>query len=101
MADSKLPEKDQIDVRYVARLARLDLTDEEARVFQAQLSQVLSYVRQINRLDLSGIEPTSHARPMVNVFRRDTVRPGLAHDEVLQNAPASANGQFTVPKIVE
>lgn len=101
MADSKLPEKDQIDVRYVARLARLNLTEDETRVFQAQLGQVLSYMRQINQLDLSGIEPTSHARAMVNVFRRDAVRPGLERDEVLRNAPACANDQFMVPKIVE
>jgi len=101
MADSKTTGMDRIDVRYVARLARLNLTEEEARIFQGQLDHILGYVRQINTLDLAGIEPTSHARLLTNVFRKDAVKPGLDRDEVLRNAPAAANDQFAVPKIVE
>lgn len=101
MADVRTTGKDQMDVKYVARLARLHLTEEEARTFQGQLDQVLSYVRQMSRLDLAGIDPTSHARPISNVFRVDRVKPGLDRDVVLRNAPSSTNEQFTVPKIVE
>jgi aspartyl-tRNA(Asn)/glutamyl-tRNA(Gln) amidotransferase subunit C len=101
MAESKIAGADRIDVQYVARLARLHLTEEEIRTFQAQLDHILSYVRQLSRLDLSAIEPTSHARPLANVFRKDVVTPGLDRDDVLRNAPANANEQFSVPKIVE
>jgi aspartyl-tRNA(Asn)/glutamyl-tRNA(Gln) amidotransferase subunit C len=90
-----------IDVDYVAHLARLHLTDEEIRTFQAQLSQIVDYVRKIDHLKLDGIEPTSHAHPVVNVLRRDEVRPGLDREAVLRNAPAVIQDQFMVPKIVE
>jgi len=93
-------EKD-IDVAYVARLARLQLSDDEIATFQAQLDDIVGYVRKINELDLSGIEPTSHAHPVHNVFRKDGTRDGLAHDDVMSNAPSSRDGQFIVPKIVE
>ena len=101
MPDSKMAGVDRIDVRYVARLARLSLTEEEARTFQGQLDHILSHVRQINTLDLAGIEPTSHARLLTNVFRKDVVKPGLDRETVLRNAPVTANEQFAVPKIVE
>ncbi|MFC1453496.1 Asp-tRNA(Asn)/Glu-tRNA(Gln) amidotransferase subunit GatC, partial [Verrucomicrobiota bacterium] len=92
---------DKIDVAYVARLARLDLTDDERRVFQEQLDHIVGYMRKIRELDLSGIEPTSHAHPVQNVFREDETRPGLPREEAMDNAPASADGQFIVPKILE
>jgi len=91
----------EIDVAYVARLARLHLDEEEIATFQEQLAGVVEYVNKINRLDLSGIEPTSHAQPVQNVFGADEVRPGLDHDTVMRNAPASKDGQFSVPLIVE
>ncbi len=90
-----------IDVRYVANLARLALTEEEIATFQGQLSQIVEYVQAIDRLDVTGIEPTSHALPRYNVFRADEVRPSLDRDTVLRNAPSSRDGQFIVPKIVE
>ena len=90
-----------MDVRYVARLARLHLSEPEVAEFQAQLDHVLEYVRQIGTLDLSKVEPTSHARPLANVFRKDVAEPGLGHDIVMKNAPAAANDQFIVPIIVE
>ena len=92
---------DKIDVSYVARLARLHLTDGECAEFQGQLEQIVEYVRKIGNLDLDGIEPTSHAHLVQNVFRRDEAEPGLAHDGVMENAPASADDQFSVPRIIE
>ena len=90
-----------IDVRYVARLARLHLSEAEVLEFQAQLDHVLEYVRQIGTLDLSKVEPTCHARPLANVFRKDISEPGLDRDAAMKNAPVAANDQFIVPKIVE
>ncbi|MCE9613666.1 MAG: Asp-tRNA(Asn)/Glu-tRNA(Gln) amidotransferase subunit GatC [Lentisphaerae bacterium] len=90
-----------IDVRYVANLARLHLTDAEIDTFQGQLSQIVDYVQTINQLDLTGIAPTSHAHPLENVFRADEVKPSLDRAEVMRNAPQSRDGQFIVPKIVE
>jgi aspartyl-tRNA(Asn)/glutamyl-tRNA(Gln) amidotransferase subunit C len=92
---------DALDVAYVARLARLALTDEEQRKLQGQLQQIVDYVRAIRALPLDGIEPTAHAHPVQNVFRCDEVRPGLDRDAVLANAPATVAEQFRVPKIVE
>ena len=91
----------EIDVKYVAHLARLNLTKEEEQKFGAQLGQVLGYIEKLNRLDVSGVEPTAHAVPLVNVTRIDEVRPSLTNEEALRNAPAKANGLFMVPKIVE
>ena len=91
----------QIDVAYVAHLARVYLTDEEIATFQSQLDGIVDYVQQIGTLDLDGIEPTSHARPVQNVFRQDGVRPGLDHDVVMDNAPQVRDGQFAVPRIME
>jgi aspartyl-tRNA(Asn)/glutamyl-tRNA(Gln) amidotransferase subunit C len=90
-----------LDVQYVARLARLELTAAEEEKFGAQLSQVLGYIEKLNQLDVSAIEPTAHAVPLVNVFRADEVRPSLPNEEAMRNAPARADGLFLVPKIVE
>lgn len=90
-----------IDVSYVAHLARLHLTAEETTTFQAQLDQIVDYVQKLAELDVSGIEPTSHAHPVQNVFREDKVRAGLDLDRVLENAPAVIENQFMVPRIVE
>lgn len=91
----------EMDVKYVAHLARLHLTPEEEQLFGAQLGQVLEYVAQLNQLDVSQVEPTAHAVPLANVTRPDTVQPSLPLEEVLRNAPAQADGLFLVPKIVE
>jgi aspartyl-tRNA(Asn)/glutamyl-tRNA(Gln) amidotransferase subunit C len=89
------------DVKYVAHLARIALTPEEEEKFGAQLTHILGYVEKLNQLDVSQIEPTAHAVPLANVFRPDEVRPSLSNQEALRNAPASANGLFMAPKIVE
>ncbi|HEY2953425.1 MAG TPA: Asp-tRNA(Asn)/Glu-tRNA(Gln) amidotransferase subunit GatC [Verrucomicrobiae bacterium] len=91
----------EIDIRYVAHLARLELTGEEERKFGAQLGQVLGYIEKLNLLDVSQVEPTAHAVPLVNVTRNDEAQPGLSHEQALRNAPAQSNGLFVVPKIVE
>ena len=90
-----------LDVKYVAHLARLSLSAEEEQKFAGQLGQVLQYIEKLKQLDVSHVEPTAHAVPLTNVTRPDEPRPGLTHDEALRNAPASADGLFIVPKIVE
>jgi len=90
-----------IDVKYVAHLARLNLSPEEEQKFGTQLSQVLGYVEKLNQVDVSQVEPTAHAMPLVNVTRPDETQPSISNEEALRNAPASANGLFIVPKIVE
>jgi aspartyl-tRNA(Asn)/glutamyl-tRNA(Gln) amidotransferase subunit C len=92
---------ERMDVSYVARLARIELTPDEAVRLQAQMDEILVYIRKIRGLDLGGVEPTMRAQAMQNVFRPDTARPGLDRDAVLRNAPAVIGEQFLVPKIVE
>ena len=91
----------EIDVNYVAHLARIALTPDEEKKLAAQLGGILGYIEKLNELDVTGIEPTAHAVPLVNVTRADEVRPSLPHADALRNAPRQANGLFIVPKIVE
>jgi aspartyl-tRNA(Asn)/glutamyl-tRNA(Gln) amidotransferase subunit C len=93
--------KEGMDVGYVAYLARINLTPEETALFQGQLDQVLHYVEQLNELDVESVEPTAHAIPVYNVFRRDEVGQSLDHDVVAANAPAVSDGQIRVPKIID
>lgn len=90
-----------IDVKYVAHLARLSLSAEEEQKIGAQLGNILGYIEKLKQVDVTGVEPTAHAFPLVNVTRPDEVRPSLTNEEALRNAPAAANGLFMVPKIVE
>lgn len=101
MSPSYSQDADKIDVRYVAHLARLYLSDEEAALFQGQLEHILAYVKQLDALNVEGVEPTAHATPVHNVFRADEPKESLDHDRVMANAPHARNGQFVVPKIVE
>ena len=89
------------DIKYVAHLARLQLAPDEEKKLGAQLGNILGFMEKLKSLDVSAVEPTAHAVPMVNVTRADEVRPSLPHDEAMRNAPAKANGLFIVPKIVE
>jgi aspartyl-tRNA(Asn)/glutamyl-tRNA(Gln) amidotransferase subunit C len=91
----------EIDVKYVAHLARLALTPEEEKKLGGQLAHILGYVEKLKTLDVSGVEPTAHAVPMVNVTRADQTQPSLPHAAALRNAPKQAAGLFIVPKIVE
>ncbi len=89
------------DVRYTAQLARLQLSDEETAKFQAQLSQVLAYMEKLEKVDVSGVEPTAHANAVFNVFREDAPRDWFAPEDGLGNAPRAANQLFIVPKVIE
>jgi len=93
--------KVDIDVKYVAHLARLSLSPDEEQQIGAQLGNILSYIEKLKEVDVTGVEPTAHAFPLVNVTRPDEVRPSLSNEDALRNAPAKANGLFMVPKIVE
>jgi aspartyl-tRNA(Asn)/glutamyl-tRNA(Gln) amidotransferase subunit C len=90
-----------LDVTYVARLARINLTGAEAQVFQKQLDDVLRYVEKLRQADVTGVEPAAHALPIFNVFREDASRAWFTAEQALTNAPRQANGLFIVPKVVE
>lgn len=90
-----------LDLAYIARLARLDLTAEETALFQTQLAQVLEHADKLRKIDLEGVETAAHAMPMFDVLREDQSRAGLTQKEALRNAPRAANGLFIVTKVVE
>jgi aspartyl-tRNA(Asn)/glutamyl-tRNA(Gln) amidotransferase subunit C len=87
-------------VAHVARLARLDLTDDELEHYTDQLAAILDHAADIEALDLEGVEPMTHPVPLLNVLREDIVRPCLDRDEVLAAAPAAESGRFKVPPIL-
>jgi aspartyl-tRNA(Asn)/glutamyl-tRNA(Gln) amidotransferase subunit C len=93
--------KMKMDIEKVARLARLELSEEEKVTFGDQLEQILNYMEQLNRLDTTGVEPTSHAIPIYNVFREDGVTSSFPQKEVLAIAPDEEDGHFKVPRIIE
>ena len=93
--------KSNLDVADVAKLARLNLSDEETRLFQSQLGQVLEHVDKLREVDVSNVEVTAHAIPVFNVFREDEPRDWFSAEEALSNAPQKANGLFIVTKVVE
>ena len=88
------------DVRHVARLARLAVTDEEVELFAGQLAAVLEHASDVEALDTTGVPPTAHPLPLENVLRDDVVRAGADRDEVLAMAPAAEDGRFRVPRIL-
>ena len=90
-----------LDVAYVARLARINLTDEETELFQKQLGDVLKYAEKLREVDVSNVEAAAHALPIFNVFREDAPRDCFTAQQALSNAPRQANGLFIVPKVVE
>lgn len=87
------------DVEHVAKLARLELDEDEKVKFSKQLGDILKYVEQMNKVDTSNVEPMSHAIPVVNVMREDKVVTEQTKDELMANAPAKEDGFFRVPKI--
>ena len=90
-----------LDIHHVAHLARIDLTEAEGKEFKTQLSQILTYVDKLNELDVSNVDPTAHANPVLNVFREDTPKPSLAKKAALSNAPHQANGLVMVTRVIE
>lgn len=94
-------EQAQIDVAYIAKLAKLELTEEETNSFSQDLNQVLAYVAQLEKWDTSQIEPMYHPLPTFDALRADTPGTSLSNEEALRNAPQQEDGQFRVPKVVE
>lgn len=92
-------DRDAVD--HVARLARLDLTEEDRTRMQAELSAILEHAERIQALDLDGLDPTSHPVPLKNMMRPDEVTPSLDRDDALANGPEVEDGRFRVPRITE
>ncbi len=92
---------DEQQVRKVAKLARLELTDAEVQEFAGQLSAILDYVERMNELKTDDVEPLAHCLPIVNVFREDTIKESLGTEAALANAPQRDGAFFKVPKILE
>ena len=90
-----------LDVAYVARLARINLTDDEAKLFQRQLDEILKYVEKLRELDVAGVNVVANVLPAFNVFREDAPLDWLTAAQALGNAPRQADGLFIVPKVVE
>lgn len=92
-----------MNVRDVARLARIHLTDEEVDLYQDQVGQILKYVEQLKTIDVEGIEPTAHAGAVFDVVREDVASDEhrLGQEKAIANAPATAHGQVKMPKVVE
>jgi len=95
-----MPGLTRADVEHVAQLARLALTEAELERFTEQLGVILEHAAQVASLDTTGVEPTAHPLPLVNVLRTDEVRPSLDPAEVLAMAPAAEAGRFRVPRIL-
>ena len=91
----------KIDVAHVAKLANLPLTDEEKNKFEKQLSETLDYVKQLEKIDTKGIEPTSQITNLENVTREDIVKPSLSQEDALRNAKSTHNGFFKVKGILK
>ena len=92
---------DQAQVRKVARLSRLRLTEAEVEEFTGQLSAMLDYVEKMNELDTDNVEPLAHCLPVSNVFRADSVKESLGTEKTLANAPQRDGEFFKVPKILD
>jgi aspartyl-tRNA(Asn)/glutamyl-tRNA(Gln) amidotransferase subunit C len=92
---------DEEQVRKVARLARLELTEAEVEEFTGQLSAILDYVEKMNELDTGDVEPLAHCLPVSNVFREDEVKESLGAEKALANAPQRDGEFFKVPKILD
>lgn len=92
---------DEKTIDYVAALAKLDLKPEERESAKKDLGSILEYMETMNELDTEGIEPMSHAFPIVNVFREDVVENKPDRENLLENAPHKKDGCFVVPKTVE
>lgn len=90
-----------IDLEYVANLARIALTAAEKARFSQQLGEILHYVEKLKQVDVTGVEPMAHASPVFNVWAEDVVQPGLPVASALRNAPAQRDHLVVMPKVVE
>ena len=96
-----MPSAPDLNLDHVAQLARLALTPAEKAQFATQLGDVLHHIGQLAKVDVTGIEPTAHAFPVVNVWAADAAQPGLPVEAALKNAPAQRDHMIVVPKVVE
>ena len=92
---------DESQVRRIAHLSRLNLTDDEVRLFAGQLSSILDYVETLSELDVTGVEPMAHPLPLLNVTRPDEPGECLSNEAALANAPDSERGFFRVPEVLD
>ena len=90
-----------INIEYVANLARLALSPAEKQKYSQQLGDILHYVEKLKQVDVTGVEPMAHASPVFNVWQADVARPGLTVEQALSNAPARRTQMIVVPKVVE
>ena len=88
------------DVDHIAKLARLEFTEDEKVMFTHQLNSILSYVEQLNKLDTSNVEPLAHVIGLEDAYREDIVKPGVSQEDALKNAPAKTEQFFKVPKVI-
>jgi len=92
---------DETQVRKVAKLSRLELSDNEIEQFSGELSSIIEYIEKLNELDVDDVEPLAHCLPIHNVFRKDVVKPSLDNASALENAPDKHDGYFKVPKVLD
>ena len=92
---------DETQVRQVAKLARLELTEEEIVKFSGELSSILEYIEKLNELDVEGVEPLAHCLPIHNVFREDVPKDSISVEKALANAPKRYEEYFRVPKVLD
>ncbi|MFA5088350.1 MAG: Asp-tRNA(Asn)/Glu-tRNA(Gln) amidotransferase subunit GatC [Candidatus Omnitrophota bacterium] len=89
------------DVKYIASLSRMHLSEEEIALLTKNLEDILLYVALLKKADISRVQPTSHVFPLKNVFREDEPKPSLSQKDALQISTAKRDGFFEVPKVIE
>lgn len=90
-----------MDIKQLKTLARVELTAQEETKFEQQLGNILNYFKELDAVDTTGIEPTSHAFPLENVWQEDVAKPGFTPEVALMNAPKKQGQEFVVPRVVE
>lgn len=91
----------EAEINKIALLSRLEVPADKMDTLAKELNDILTYVAELNSLELDDVEPMAHAVPLQNVFREDVVRPSLDHDLALSNAPEEEDGYFRVPRVVQ
>lgn len=89
------------DIIHIAKLSRLEFTDEELEKYTKDLDNIVNFANTLSEIDVTGVKPTNHILDIKNVFRKDEVKPSYGRDLILKNAPTKAGGCVSVPKVVE
>jgi len=92
---------DKKTIEYIANLSRIELSDQEKEVFIHQLSDILSYIEKLNKLNTEDIKPMAYSINTTNVFREDKLEPPISREDALNNAPSAMGVFFKVPKVIE